>query len=273
MPLDFYRRKLYALLQAPTHQELTKDLLEGLACFGVEQTCRTEILNKLRAWWNNQTEPTSYSASQGNENLIQSIASSSDRVNLQATNQSRDSIPIRHPISGQEGEVKPLPSPLKITDIPEAIQEEIDSKKVFWWFWRLYSELWLNSLTNTSEEALADGLLYPAHRVLPDCPLHSYQATVSALTGAMFPEGWQEGNAPFHPYLLIFTFSPIQDFIKASRKFVDFWAGSYLLHYLSARLCWHIADKYGPDAVIVPSLWGQDIIDAFCLKEPILDRS
>ncbi|WP_416674385.1 type III-B CRISPR-associated protein Cas10/Cmr2 [Egbenema bharatensis] len=44
-------------------------------------------------------------------------------------------------------------------------------------------------------------------------------------------------------------------------------AGSYLLHYLSARLCWHIAQAYGPDAVIVPSLWGQDILDAFWLKQ------
>ena len=54
-------------------------------------------------------------------------------------------------------------------------------------------------------------------------------------------------------------------------KFLDFWAGSYLLHYLSARLCWHIALEYGPDALIVPSLWGQDIIDAFFLEEKYPD--
>ncbi|MBE9176926.1 type III-B CRISPR-associated protein Cas10/Cmr2, partial [Synechocystis salina LEGE 06155] len=60
---------------------------------------------------------------------------------------------------------------------------------------------------------------------------------------------------------------PVQDFIKASRKFIDFWASSYLLHYLSARLCWKIAQEYGPDAVITPSLWGQEIIDAFIAEE------
>jgi len=65
----------------------------------------------------------------------------------------------------------------------------------------------------------------------------------------------------------LFTFSPIQEFIKSSRKFADFWAGSYLLHYLSVRLCWLIARRYGPDAVIVPSLWGQDIVDALLLKD------
>lgn len=70
-----------------------------------------------------------------------------------------------------------------------------------------------------------------------------------------------------NPYLLIFTFSPVQEFIKSSRKFVDFWAGSYLLHYLSAKLCWFTAQRYGPDAVITPSLWGQEIIDAMIVKD------
>ncbi|WP_308256819.1 type III-B CRISPR-associated protein Cas10/Cmr2, partial [Geminocystis sp. GBBB08] len=103
--------------------------------------------------------------------------------------------------------------------------------------------------------------------MLPDCPLHSYASTVSALTGAIYPPSWQEEDKPSHPYLFLFTFSPVQEFIKASRKFVDFWGGSYLLHYLGVKLCWYIAQKYGPDAVITPSLWGQEIIDALMIKE------
>jgi len=90
----------------------------------------------------------------------------------------------------------------------------------------------------------------------------------------MFPETWQVGEKHQQdeekhqtPYLLVFTFSPVQDFIKSSRKFLDFWAGSYLLHYLSTRLCWHIAQQLGPDAVIIPSLWSQEIIDALIIKE------
>ena len=74
-------------------------------------------------------------------------------------------------------------------------------------------------------------------------------------------------QARTQPYLLLFSFSPVQEFIKASRKFLDFWAGSYLLHYLSAKLCWEISQEYGPDAVIVPSLWNQEVIDALLVKE------
>ena len=83
----------------------------------------------------------------------------------------------------------------------------------------------------------------------------------------MFPTDWKDGDKSQTPYLLVFTFSPVQDFIKSSRKFLDFWAGSYLLHYLSTKLCWHIADKLGPDAIIVPSLWSQEIIDALMIQQ------
>ncbi|HEY9646892.1 MAG TPA: type III-B CRISPR-associated protein Cas10/Cmr2 [Chroococcidiopsis sp.] len=246
---SFYQRKLYALLRSPSPESISIDWLSDLHCFSTEGS---SLLPALEAWWNEH---------KGHQS--QDIAASSDRVNLAAiANRTTDTIAIRHPISGEAGVVNPLARVPDLAHIPAAIRNEPDAKKVFSWFWRFYPELWLNTQSST----LSDGLLFPAYRVLPDCPLHSHQATVSALTGALFPDDWQEGQEPTHPYLLIFTFSPIQDFIKASRKFLDFWAGSYLLHYLSARLCWHIAEAYGPDAVIVPSLWGQDVMDAFLLE-------
>ncbi|MFE4108658.1 type III-B CRISPR-associated protein Cas10/Cmr2 [Almyronema epifaneia] len=244
----YYARKLYAFLRSAKLSHAAIEQL-NLNCL--------DPLSALETWWSASEQPQSIGQQ------IEAIAASSDRVNLHATAAQGDRVSIRHPISGEPGTVSPKPAfPTIPADILSVLRRESDAQKVFAWFWRFYPELWLNP----QGETLADGLLYPAHLVLPDCPLHSYQATVSALTGARFPNGWQQEESPAHPYLLIFTFSPIQDFIKASRKFLDFWAGSYLLHYLSARLCWHIAQKYGPDAIIVPSLWGQDIFDAFWLE-------
>jgi CRISPR-associated protein Cmr2 len=248
-----YRRKLFALLRLPDEESgrdgamgrWGESILRSLHCWGKDAA---EAIPELSNWWETSGK------------VAQEIGSSSDRVNLHVRDGDRTSrVIIRHPISGEAGTVAALPNP---PAIPEKIQSEPDPQKVFWWFWRFYPELWLNSQSNT----LSDGLLFPAHHILPDCAIHSYQATVSALTGARFAHDWQKDQDPEHPYLLIFTFSPIQDFIKASRKFLDFWAGSYLLHYLSARLCWHIAREYGPDAIIVPSLWGQDIVDTFLLE-------
>ena len=248
MPVPDYQRKLYALLQS-LHSEQDNQAASELL---TQTACLRENLSNLGKWWKQHGQH------------CQNIGASSDRVNLDPTPHitPRGACGvIRHPISGEQGTVAPLPSVLEVSRIPEAILNETDPKKVFWWFWRFYPENWLNP----PSEFLSDGLLYPAHRVLPDCPLHSYQATVSALAGAMYSEAGTQAFS--HPYLLIFTFSPVQDFIKASRKFLDFWAGSYMLHYLSAHLCWHIADTYGPDALIVPSLWGQDIIDARLLEQ------
>jgi CRISPR-associated protein Cmr2 len=166
---------------------------------------------------------------------------------------------VSHLISGQWQNVGGEPG------LPPDLIERLNGvagnnpRKAFWWLWRFYPEFLLAQQT--------DALLFPADRLIPDCPQHSYYSTVSALAGAI-PSDWQEETDPDkHPYLLLFTFCPVQEFIKSSRKFLDFWAGSYLLHYLSARLCWFIARVYGPDAVITPSLWSQEIIDALLVKQ------
>ena len=195
--------------------------------------------------------------------LIKAIASASDRVNLEYVKSEKLLNITKHPISGQQQPTSPQ-NPLSPQDL-ETLPNDLDEEKLFWWLWRFYPEI--RSKNNP------DALLIPQHKIIPDCPQHSYVTTVSALAGAMYPETYQDGE-PEQPYLLLFTFSPVQEFIKASRKFLDFWSGSYLLHYLSARLCWYVATEYGPDAVITPSLWGQEIIDALLFKKyPEFDQS
>ncbi|NER34260.1 MAG: type III-B CRISPR-associated protein Cas10/Cmr2 [Oscillatoria sp. SIO1A7] len=234
--MNVYHRKLYALLKTPGLPDWSFiwDLLEGMR----------EHDEALKQWWDNWGR------------LITAIASSSDRVNLQKKKQAtpKNEISVKHLISGQEKKISPVPQ-LEAIDI-RAIAQESDPEKIFWWCWRFLPEIFAGD---------KEGLLRPAHLVLPDCPIHSYRATASALAGAMFPEGWSE-EKPETPYLILFTFSPVQEFIKSSRKFLDFWAGSYLLHYLGAKLCWYIAKKYSPDSVITPSLWSQEIIDAFLMR-------
>ena len=153
---------------------------------------------------------------------------------------------IRHLISGQRQDCLDAQA---FVEIPDLIRSELDAEKVFWWLWRFFP-------------GSGRSLLYPAHRAMPDCSKHSYESAVTAISGGISTDQKSDG----HPSLLLFTFSPVQEFIKSSRKFLDFWSGSYLLHYLSATLCWRIAQEFGPDAVITPSLWDQAIIDAFLVE-------
>lgn len=245
--MNFYRRKLYAFLHAPNSSSLWQEQIGSLACL---RAC----LPELEQWWSRISQSGEIPIGQ----QIRDVGASSDRVNLHTNpRNSGDSIQVCHPISGQNQRITQPPE--QVWEIPPEIQEDCDPERVFWWFWRFYPE--------HRRQHYSDALLFPAHEVLPDCPLHSHQATISALTGAMFPSDWQSEQPAQHPYLLLFSFSPVQEFIKSSRKFLDFWAGSYLLHYLSAKLCWKIAQDLGPDAIIVPSLWGQEIIDALMVQK------
>ncbi len=259
-----YRRKLYALLHTPpiaSNQPIARQLEQIRTVLG---------LADLDEWWHRGTYPGIWAAS---------VGSASDRVNLptKAVGENGEVVQIRHPISGNPYELPQLTqldgslweSLLKTVETfmqhPFSTDDE-RYQQLFWWLWRFYPEVVARSLPEETPGRKQQGLLFPAHAVLPDCPMASYGSTVSALAGALFPADWQPDDHPTTPYLLVFSFSPVQEFIKASRKFLDFWAGSYLLHYLSVKLCWHIADQYGPDSIIVPSLWSQDVVDALMIK-------
>lgn len=261
----YYRRKLFALF----HDPFLKPLFRNKAEKGSwrQLTCLRESEQDLLNWWSNQ---------QGI--LSDHIASASDRLSFRqgmqvdaTVEQAMTAVEICHPITGTKqqlhfGDTYTDDRLIEIGDRAIWIQikdlrGEEGAKKAFWWVWRFYGEAIASDQGINNREAL----LLPAETRLPDCSIISHNATASTLAGALFPK--DDTSSPESPWLLMFSFSPVQEFIKASRKFLDFWAGSYLLHYLSAKLCWYLAQKYGPDVVITPNLYSQSIIDAFLLQK------
>jgi len=98
----------------------------------------------------------------------------------------------------------------------------------------------------------------------------THTSLTAALAGALagyeltpddIAQRWSPNRTLSHPFLASFSFSPVQEAIAASRKMRDFWAGSWILHYLSARVSWALAQKYGPDCLVYPSLYQQPLID------------
>jgi len=142
--------------------------------------------------------------------------------------------------------------------IPDAIKKSEDLQKVFWWLWRCFPEAICRKFNDDSL------MLMPAETRLPDGSIWSHASITSALAGCL--AGYTEPQKT-RPYLATFTFSPIQELIKASRKMRDFWAGSWVLHYLSAKICWTLALKYGPDCLLYPSLYAQPLIDYWLLEK------
>jgi CRISPR-associated protein Cmr2 len=262
--MNLYHRKLFALLHDPQLKALYEQ--KNLRGPWEQIDCLQDHQQELEDWWERHGGKSA-----------DHISSASDRINLRKIVKNAQQldgttkVEVRHPLSGQKQEVvirTTLPQDrfrvIENEAIPYAlVSAEKDVEKIYWWFWRFYPKAVVQE-TGIEEPS---ALILPADTRIPDCPIHTHNSMVSALAGAMFPNGWQTGNPSEHPYLVLFTFSPVQEFIKSSRKFLDFWAGSYLLHYVSARLCWYIAEKYGPDAVVTPSLWNQEIIDAFLFKK------
>ena len=115
----------------------------------------------------------------------------------------------------------------------------------------------------------------PAETRIPDGSIWSHTSLTAAVAGALTGtdltdevlKRWPSGQIPSRPYIGIFSFSPVQELIKASRKMRDFWAGSWILHYLSAKVCWELARIYGPDSLIYPCLFEQPLIDTWLLKQ------
>jgi CRISPR-associated protein Cmr2 len=202
--------------------------------------------------------------------LSSSIAQASDRAAIaQLPLASSPKEPsIRHLLSGEQRSITFCP--LAVADaIPDTIKDCEDPRRVYWWFWRCYPEV--------LARRCPDSALTPADPRIPDASIWSQSSMTSALAGSLAgyyspapgnPEGGQpEGTDPSRPQIAIFSFTPVQDLIKASRKLRDFWAGSWLLHYLSAKVCWEIAKKYGPDSLLYPCLYSQPLIDYWLLKQ------
>lgn len=150
----------------------------------------------------------------------------------------------------------------------DAIKQCEDPRLVFWWLWRCLPNKVCRIFNDDSL------LLMPAETRIPDGSIWSHVSLTAAMAGALAGydltqkdvDRWTKGESALsRPYLAAFTFSPIQELIKASRKMRDFWAGSWILHYLSAKVCWALAWKYEPDSLVYPSLYAQPLIDYWLL--------
>jgi CRISPR-associated protein Cmr2 len=145
-----------------------------------------------------------------------------------------------------------------------------DPQKVFWWLWRCLPIAACQLMGN--DQSL---LLMPAETRIPDASIWSHTSLTSAMAGALTGfeismadiQHWPSNQEPARAYLATFSFTPIQELIKASRKMRDFWAGSWILHYLAARISWELALKYGPDSLIYPSLFQQPLVDSWLLEK------
>lgn len=95
--------------------------------------------------------------------------------------------------------------------------------------------------------------LLPADSRVPDHSIWEHVALASAFAGVL-----ASGRTPA---LLSVTLGPVQAFIEQSRSTSDLWAGSHLLSSMAWEAMRVVCERYGPDAVVMPSLRGVPCVD------------
>ncbi|WP_289793230.1 type III-B CRISPR-associated protein Cas10/Cmr2 [Chlorogloeopsis sp. ULAP01] len=286
MSEEYWQAKIWGLLHDPVLKALHNNSGRGRNSFWQQ-------LEVMQPWvekgWNPETSggkalqhihQADYIASASDRGAIGSVSAS---INYAPGNNSEQGLEVSHLLSGAKRNFKIkqhsqmlTPNRKNYLDFQEQkLQEAIpagvrtDIKGVFWWLWRCLPAA---TCQEFEDESL---ILMPAETRLPDSSIWSHTSITSALAGALAGydltmaeiEHWPANKTLSHPYLATFTFTPIQELIKASRKMRDFWAGSWLLHYLSAKVCWEVSKKYGPDSFLYPSLYQQPLIDHWLLQE------
>jgi CRISPR-associated protein Cmr2 len=286
--LGYWQAKIWGLLHDPVFKALHSNAGRGGNSFWRD-------LEVMKLWGKHNPEESGKHILK-HIKLADYITSASDRAAIGSLTRSVDynehGLELHHLLSGKE-------LPLKLKDkihqqvasknradylngkeeeIFNAIPEELrtgtteqDAKKLFWWLWRCLPVQ--ASRTLGKDENL---MLMPAETRLPDGSIWSHASLTAAFAGALAGyhltnedviNKWPNKKEFSHAYLVSLTFSPVQELIKASRKMRDFWAGSWILHYLSAKVCWQLALQYGPDSFIYPSLYQQPLIDLWLLDK------
>ncbi|WP_337884665.1 type III-B CRISPR-associated protein Cas10/Cmr2 [Fischerella thermalis] len=290
MSEEYWRAKIWGLLHDPVLKALHSNSGRGKNSFWPK-------LEVMKPWvekgWNPEESSgkalkhiklADYIASASDRGAIGSVSAS---INYGQGNNSEQGLEISHLLSGAKRNFKikqhsqmlaanrknylEFKEQKLLEAIPVELRTDIKNiKLLFWWLWRCLPAATCKEFGN--DESL---MLIPAETRLPDSSIWSHASITAALAGALAGydltmaeiEHWPANKTLSHPYLASFTFTPVQELIKASRKMRDFWAGSWLLHYLSAKVCWEVSKKYGPDSFLYPSLYQQPLIDHWLLQE------
>ncbi|HPH03536.1 MAG TPA: type III-B CRISPR-associated protein Cas10/Cmr2 [Spirochaetota bacterium] len=106
----------------------------------------------------------------------------------------------------------------------------------------------------------------PADTRLPDHSIWQHCALTSAI-GSCLADSQKHAVS-----LVVFSITPVQQFIAKARKLRDSWTGSILLSYLAFIGLRTVMDRLGPDHVVYPSLHDQSLVEAWVGREYHLEQ-
>ena len=98
----------------------------------------------------------------------------------------------------------------------------------------------------------------PADSRFPDHSIWQHNALCSAIYSSIELAG-DVSNVG----MMVFSITPVQDFIAKARKLRDYWTGSLLLSWLAFEGMRWVIENLGPDHILYPSLIDQPLINEY----------
>lgn len=106
--------------------------------------------------------------------------------------------------------------------------------------------------------------ILPADTRMPDHPMWHHFGMTSAIYSSLERN---DDDSKENLSLVVYSITPVQDFIGKARKLRDYWTGSVLLSYLAFTGITAVMEELGPDHILYPSLQNQALVEQWLEKE------
>lgn len=109
--------------------------------------------------------------------------------------------------------------------------------------------------------------ILPADTRMPDHPMWHHLGLTSAIYSSLELNNDSSESKKENLSLVVYSITPVQEFIGKARKLRDYWTGSVLLSYLAFIGITKVCEELGPDHILYPSLQNQALMEQWLAKK------
>ena len=216
--------------------------------------------------------------STANEKKIQQaqyIASGLTRAALPFDDTKLDEIILKHPLVKNTSirfTIKDIDVGKLVVDIKDKLETELayfikdlpEEDKYRWIFNYLFFAY--NKMLRKEDVGGLGALwdILPSDTRMPDHPMWHHFGMTSAIYSSLERNG---SDTKENLSLVVYSITPVQDFIGKARKLRDYWTGSVLLSYLAFCGITAVMEELGPDHILYPSLQNQTLVEQWLEKK------
>lgn len=201
----------------------------------------------------------------------QYIASGLTRAALPFDDSPTKEICLRHPLV-KDASIKFSIENINVQNLVSEIKEKLETLKkdlpeedkyrwIFNYLFFAYNKM-LRKENIGGLGALWD--ILPADTRMPDHPMWHHFGMTSAIYSSLERNG---DDSKENLSLVVYSITPVQDFIGKARKLRDYWTGSVLLSYLAFAGITAVMEELGPDHILYPSLQNQALVEQWLEKK------